>query len=121
MKAEEEEEEKNGGVKNSWQNCRRMIYVPRTTQKGGFAGGFWPIPESFWPDPLLPTLPPRSSHPNVKFTCDSHEPLVMENFPFDKYELEPSLLTQYILGRKLPNVCWQVRPFSLVNVAYIPS
>lgn len=33
----------------AWQNCRRLIYVPKSAQKG-FAIGFWPIPESFWPD-----------------------------------------------------------------------
>ncbi|XP_026476491.1 integrator complex subunit 6-like [Ctenocephalides felis] len=53
-------------------------------------------------------LPPRSAHPNVKFTCTSQEPMVIENLPFDKYELEPSPLTQYILARKQPTVCWQI-------------
>ena len=33
----------------AWHTCRRLIYVPRSAQKG-FAVGFWPIPESFWPD-----------------------------------------------------------------------
>ena len=94
--------------KHAWQNCRKMIYVPRSNQKG-FAGGFWPIPEAFWPDPSMPTLPPRSAHPHVKFTCVAQEPLVVENFPFDKYELEPSPLTQFILARKQPTICWQVR------------
>lgn len=79
----------------------------RSAQKG-FAVGFWPIPESFWPDLNASTLPPRSAHPNVKFTCTSQEPMVIENLPFDKYELEPSPLTQYILARKQPTVCWQV-------------
>ncbi len=35
-------------------------------------------------------------------------PLLVENFPFDKYELEPSPLTQFILQRRNSNVCWQV-------------
>jgi len=91
-----------------WHSTRRMIFVPRSAQKSGFAGGFWPIPEAFWPDSTLPSLPPRSSHPNVKFLCQSIEPLAIENFPFDKYELEPNPLTQYILARKQPNTCWQV-------------
>ena len=34
--------------------------------------------------------------------------MVIDNLPFDKYELEPSPLTQYILERRQPNVCWQV-------------
>lgn len=33
---------------------------------------------------------------------------MIDNLPFDKYELEPSPLTQYILSRKQPTVCWQV-------------
>ncbi|GAB1866663.1 Integrator complex subunit 6-A [Camponotus japonicus] len=91
----------------AWYSCRRLIYVPRSAQKG-FAVGFWPIPESFWPDLNASSLPPRSAHPNVKFTCSSQEPMVIENLPFDKYELEPSPLTQYILARKQPTTCWQV-------------
>lgn len=53
--------------------------------------------------------PPRSAHPNIKFMCVPQEPMVIENLPFDKYELEPSPLTQFILARKQPTVCWQVR------------
>ncbi|KAI5640490.1 von willebrand factor type A domain-containing protein [Phthorimaea operculella] len=92
----------------SWHSCRRLIYVPRTVAQKGFAVGFWPIPESFRPDPNAPALPPRSAHPVVKFTCSSQEPMVIDNLPFDKYELEPSPLTQFILARKQPTTCWQV-------------
>ncbi|XP_041975275.1 integrator complex subunit 6 [Aricia agestis] len=95
-------------VPQAWHSCRRLIYVPRTVSQKGFAVGFWPIPESFRPDPNAPTLPPRSAHPVVKFTCASQEPMVIDNLPFDKYELEPSPLTQFILARKQPTVCWQV-------------
>ncbi|XP_025831551.1 integrator complex subunit 6-A isoform X2 [Agrilus planipennis] len=90
----------------SWHNCRKMIYVQKNQK--GFPLGFWPIPESFWPDMTATVLPPRSAHPNVKFTCTNSDPMVIENLPFDKYELEPSPLTQYILSRKQPTVCWQV-------------
>ncbi|KAF7287926.1 integrator complex subunit 6 [Rhynchophorus ferrugineus] len=88
-----------------WHNCRKMIYVPKNNK---YCVGFWPIPESFWPEVTASVLPPRSAHPNVKFTCTNSEPLVIENLPFDKYELEPSPLTQYILSRKQPKTCWQV-------------
>ena len=91
----------------AWHNCRKLIYVPRSAQKG-FAVGFWPLPESFWPDVSAPALPQRSAHPNIKFTCMNQEPMIIDNLPFDKYELEPSPLTLYILARKQPNVCWQV-------------
>ncbi|XP_043197069.1 integrator complex subunit 6-like, partial [Amphibalanus amphitrite] len=91
----------------SWHSCRKLIYVPRSAQKG-FPLGHWPIPEAFWPEVSSPSLPSRSAHPVVKFTCTSREPMVIENLPFDKYELEPSPLTQFILSRKQPSTCWQV-------------
>ena len=53
--------------------------------------------------------PPRNAQPIVKFMCTPSEPMAMENLPFDKYELEPSPLTQYILSRRQPNQAWQVR------------
>lgn len=90
-----------------WQSCRRLIYVQRSAQKG-YSVGHWPLPEAFWPDLNSPSLPPRSAHPNVRFSCAQSEPMVIDNLPFDKYELEPSPLTQLILGRKQPTVAWQV-------------
>ncbi|XP_059483947.1 integrator complex subunit 6-B [Neocloeon triangulifer] len=97
----------NNQMGTAWHNCRKLIYVPRSAQKG-FPVGHWPIPENFWPELSASVLPPRTAHPNVKFTCTAQEPLVIENVPFDKYELEPSPLTQYILSRKQPTICWQV-------------
>ena len=40
---------------NSWHNCRKLIYVPRSAQKG-YSVGHWPIPEAFWPDTTNSTL-----------------------------------------------------------------
>ncbi|CAH1103951.1 unnamed protein product [Psylliodes chrysocephalus] len=96
----------NMPVNTSWHNCRKMIYVPKASK--AYCVGYWPIPESFWPEVTVTQLPPRSAHPNIKFACTNSEPLVIENLPFDKYELEPSPLTQYILSRKQPKTCWQV-------------
>jgi len=95
------------GASTAWHSQRKLIYVQRSAQKG-FAVGFWPLPEAFWPDVTATSLPPRSAHPTLKFTCTNQEPMVIENLPFDKYELEPSPLTLFILGRKQPNYCWQV-------------
>ncbi|GBM98062.1 Integrator complex subunit 6 [Araneus ventricosus] len=92
---------------NTWQSCRKLIYVQRSAQKG-YTVGHWPLPESFWPDPGSPALPPRTAHPIVKFSCANSEPMVIDNLPFDKYELEPSPLTQFILSRKQPTIAWQV-------------
>ncbi|KAL7979565.1 hypothetical protein Chor_004723 [Crotalus horridus] len=90
-----------------WHSCHKLIYV-RPNPKTGVPVGHWPIPESFWPDQNSPTLPPRTAHPVVRFSCVDCEPMVIDKLPFDKYELEPSPLTQYILERKLSHVCWQV-------------
>ncbi|XP_059417882.1 integrator complex subunit 6-like isoform X4 [Carassius carassius] len=91
----------------SWHSCHKMIFV-RPNPKTGVPVGHWPIPESFWPDQNSPTLPPRAAHPQVKISCVDSEPMVVDKVPFDKYELEPSPLTQYILERKSPHTCWQV-------------
>ncbi|XP_035250530.1 integrator complex subunit 6 [Anguilla anguilla] len=90
-----------------WHNSHKLIYV-RPNPKTGVPLGHWPIPEAFWPDQNSPTLPPRSAHPQVCFSCVDAEPMVIDKLPFDKYELEPSPLTQYILERKSPHTCWQV-------------
>lgn len=90
-----------------WHSCHKLIYV-RPNPKTGVPVGHWPIPESFWPDQNSPTLPPRTAHPVVRFSCVDCEPMVIDKLPFDKYELEPSPLTQYILERKAPHMCWQV-------------
>ncbi|XP_048461129.1 integrator complex subunit 6-like isoform X2 [Rhincodon typus] len=91
----------------AWHSCHKLIYV-RPNPKTGVPVGHWPIPESFWPDQNSPTLPPRTAHPVVRFSCTDCEPMVIDKLPFDKYELEPSPLTQYILERKSPHTCWQV-------------
>ncbi|XP_004587790.1 integrator complex subunit 6-like isoform X2 [Ochotona princeps] len=97
----------NSFAAQPWHSCHKLIYV-RPNSKTGVPVGHWPIPESFWPDQNLPSLPPRTSHPIVKFSCIDCEPMVIDKLPFDKYELEPSPLTQYILERKSPHTCWQV-------------
>lgn len=40
---------------NAWQNCRKLIHVPKSAQKG-FPMGFWPIPESYWPENTMNSL-----------------------------------------------------------------
>eukprot|EP00731_Ephydatia_muelleri_P030070 Em0021g593a len=99
----------NGGSEgvNSWHSTRKMIYV-KINPKTNRPAGYWPIPESYWPELNLSVLPARDVHPVVLFDASDTEPMLVENFPFDKYELEPSPLTQYILEKRNPNVCWQV-------------
>lgn len=92
---------------NSWHNTRRMIFV-RPNPKTAVPTGHWPIPESFWPDASIGTLPPRDVHPVVWFDANEKQPYLLESFAFDKYELESSPLTQQLLERKNPAMCWQV-------------
>ncbi|KFP68521.1 Integrator complex subunit 6, partial [Cariama cristata] len=99
-----------------WHSCHKLIYV-RPNPKTGVPIGHWPVPESFWPDQNSPTLPPRTSHPVVKFSCTDSEPMVIDKLPFDKYELEPSPLTQFILERKSPQTCWQASKVYVSNSA----
>jgi len=91
-------------VSSTWHSQRRMIFV-RSNIKGNV--GHWPIPENFWPEAAMHKLPPRDCHPIVKFQCKASDAMVIDNMPFDKYELEPSPLTQYILERKQPFIAWQ--------------
>jgi hypothetical protein len=92
---------------SAWHSTKKMMFV-KPSSKNNLPTGFWPIPESFWPDPSLSKLPPRDVHPVVLFSTVDTQPMLVENFPFDKYELEPSPLTQFILAKKNPHVCWQV-------------
>ena len=48
-----------GGDKSStaWHNTRKMIYV-----KSNAMAGFWPVPESFWPDTLTSVLVSQGSY-----------------------------------------------------------
>ncbi|CAF0781944.1 unnamed protein product [Brachionus calyciflorus] len=91
-----------------WEKCRKMIFIPRNPQSKGYIIGHWPIPEDYWLGLNSANLPKRSSHPLVKFKCDPADPIVIDEIPFDRYELEPSPLTQFILERRQPNVAWQV-------------
>ncbi|KAL0985605.1 hypothetical protein UPYG_G00159340 [Umbra pygmaea] len=68
----------------TWHSCHKLIYV-RPNPKTGVPIGHWPIPEAFWPDTNSPTL------------CS-----------FDGILSWAAPLTQYILERKSPHVCWQV-------------
>ena len=51
-----------------WHQTKSMIYVRQNYKTGNFTG-FWPIPESFWPDPNEAQCPPRKATPTLKFSC----------------------------------------------------
>lgn len=100
-----------------WESSRLMLFVPRTLHKG--YQGFWPFPEAYWPNIQASTLPPRTAHPLLRFACDPLEPALLPDFPWDKYELEPSPLTLKILSRRQPHLVWQVKylPYSSLTLA----
>jgi hypothetical protein len=95
------------GSAESWQCVKKMIYV-KINPKTNVPTGHWPIPEAFWPEPNMKKLPPRNPNPIIWFRTKNVTPLLVESFPFDKYELEPSSLTRHILAMKDPNSCWEV-------------
>ncbi|UXI19949.1 hypothetical protein NH340_JMT05892 [Sarcoptes scabiei] len=100
-------EKVNNNNSKAWHNTRAMIQVRLTSKNGSIT--YWPIPESFWPDSSMTTLPPRTAQPIIKFTCSNFDPSVIGNhIPFNKYELDSNLLTDYFLSRKQPDIAWQV-------------
>lgn len=96
-----------GTNNDGWASLHRMIYV-KPSPKSGVPIGHWPLPEAFWPDHNAPSLPPRTAHPILRYSCVETEPMLVPSFPYDKYELEPSPLTQVLLEKKNPNACWPV-------------
>lgn len=96
-----------------FQNMKKMIHVHKVPALKSFPVGYWPIPESYWPDVKMTLLPPRDAHPRIKISLIPHdEPQIVRNFPIDKYELEPSPLTLWILSKKDSN---KVYPLLVVN------
>ncbi|PAV81259.1 hypothetical protein WR25_08467 [Diploscapter pachys] len=70
----------------------------------------WPIPEAFWPEKVDNVIPPRTAQPILLFNIEPAQSQVIADFPFDKYELEPSPVSEYILEHFGPqtNLCLQV-------------
>lgn len=91
----------------AWEKCKRMIFIPRNPATKGYIIGHWPLPEDYWLTLNSSIVPKRNAHPFIRFKCEPCDPLTIEDIPFDKYELEPSPLTQFILERRQPNVAWQ--------------
>ncbi|GMR33037.1 hypothetical protein PMAYCL1PPCAC_03232, partial [Pristionchus mayeri] len=79
------------------------------------APGHWPIPEAFWPETVQNSqrLPVRKAHPMLTIGLNPMEFLLVTDFPFDKYELDPVCpLSDFVRERTTalgnPNFCWQV-------------
>lgn len=81
---------------------RKMLLVPIGT------GGWWPIAEAHGSDAMQNKnpLPSRAALPVLRVATTDANPSIPENFPFDKYELEPSELSDYVRRELLPSACW---------------
>lgn len=96
-------------------STKKMIYVQKHPTQKTFPVGYWPIPEPYWPDQKAPNLPPRDAHPKIRIVTPCiDEPILLRNFPVDKYEVEASPLTLQILQfqKREPTKCWPVVVFN---------
>eukprot|EP00898_Chlorokybus_atmophyticus_P001350 jgi/Chlat1/2215/Chrsp17S02775 len=83
--------------------CQHKLLFARS----GTTAGFWPIPEAYWPDQTMQSLPPRDAQPTLGYTAVDSDPFIPPNFPFDKYEVESSPLLGFLLSAK-QGTCWQL-------------
>jgi len=90
-----------------WHKTQQIVYVRTKYTTGSFLG-FWPIPESYFPDPDAEKLPPRSAQPVLKFTTRDVKFRCLPNFAFDKLELQKGPLVDAMLSRNRPESAWQV-------------
>ncbi|KAG0230829.1 Integrator complex subunit 6 [Actinomortierella wolfii] len=89
-------------------NHHQLIYVnPAWLQPQTRHLGFFPIPESYWPDPNATQLPVRAAQPTIYYHTEPMNIEIPEGFPFDKYMVAPCPMTQELLMRP-PGVCWPV-------------
>ncbi|KAF9161752.1 Integrator complex subunit 6 [Actinomortierella ambigua] len=89
-------------------NHHQLIYVnPAWLNPQARHQGFFPIPESYWPDPSATQLPMRAAQPTMYYHTEPMNVEIPEGFPFDKYMVAPCPMTQELLMRP-PGVCWPV-------------
>ncbi|KAG0265789.1 Integrator complex subunit 6 [Actinomortierella ambigua] len=87
-------------------NHHQLIYVnPAWLNPQARHQGFFPIPESYWPDPSATQLPMRAAQPTMYYHTEPMNVEIPEGFPFDKYMVAPCPMTQELLMRP-PGVCW---------------
>ncbi|EDQ84860.1 uncharacterized protein MONBRDRAFT_34519 [Monosiga brevicollis MX1] len=86
--------------------ARQRIWVrPDVTGK---LHGTWMIPEDYAPE-RGQRLRARSAFPILIVEPHPQAPIVVQGLPFDKYELEASALTKWILSHKSTNICFHCR------------
>merc|ERR1712061_880770 len=97
-------------------HTRKMIMIKtRSSNSNQTLIGHWPLPEDFLPEVQNShqRLPSRTAHPCIKVVPNPQHQIILNTFPFDKYEVEPSPLTQAILnfyrtqpGYSPATTCW---------------
>ena len=73
----------------------------KANNKTGTLIGNWPFPEPYFIHANTTALTARSAHPTIKFIADDVTPMFRPDYPFDKYELELSPLTEVLLEKNL--------------------
>lgn len=66
----------------AWTSCCKMIYITRKMyiERDIVPTGYWPIPETFWPDPSMTKLVSSRS-------CGGYSYFTIENLTMQKYEI----------------------------------
>ncbi|KAI8601354.1 hypothetical protein EDD21DRAFT_374691 [Dissophora ornata] len=90
-------------------NHHQLVYVnPSWLSPLTRHSGFFPIPESFWPEADTQRLPTRNAQPTLHYhTKEEKSVEIPEGFPYDKYVVAPCPMTQELLTRP-PGSCWPV-------------
>jgi hypothetical protein len=72
------------------------------------AVGWWPLAEAHSVDALQnkKPLPPRTALPVLRVLVVDSTPSVPDNFPHDKYDLEPCELAEHVRRELPPAACW---------------
>jgi len=103
-------------------DTRKMLILKTKVNSSTAFPGHWPIPETFLPDVASNNpnrrelkIPLRRSHPMISLYCVPKEQLLIQNFAFDKYELENSDFSRQIIeilqthsGADAANACFYV-------------
>uniref|UniRef100_A8PFP2 Ddx26 protein, putative n=1 Tax=Brugia malayi TaxID=6279 RepID=A8PFP2_BRUMA len=61
---------------DNWHNVTCIVHLRASRSYPGH----WPIPEAFWLDRNMISLPARKAHPVISFRCESSEPVCTREF-----------------------------------------
>ena len=85
---------------------RKMLLLKTKADSSTPVAGHWPVPENFFPETKNPRfiLRKRNAHPFMTIIPRSEKQLIIQNFPYDKYELENCEFSRALLNvmRNMP-------------------